>query len=169
MKHDEEKRKSLQVKDSRFPCDNFFCLIIYLYLFRYICIFYATDLLQVENEAAMVEVQRLQERLDASEHAAENLRRELRELGIHQGHTHTELHQARMQVAQLTLHLSEENLVLREERANWALEREACKHAAEVRIEEKRILCMQDKDAARSWIIVKHLFFTRPIKGNYKN
>ncbi|XP_068451186.1 calcium-binding and coiled-coil domain-containing protein 1b isoform X2 [Clinocottus analis] len=97
MKHDEEKRKCLQV----------------------------------ENQAALVEVRGLQERLDASEHAAEGLRRELRELGTRHGHTHTELHQARLQVAQLTLLLSEENLVLREERANWALEREAHKHAAE--------------------------------------
>ncbi|KAK9529161.1 hypothetical protein VZT92_013274 [Zoarces viviparus] len=97
MKHDEEKRKCLQV----------------------------------ENQAALVEVRGLQERVDASEHAAEGLRRELRELGTRQGHTHTEMHQARLQVAQLTLLLSEENLVLREERANWALEKEAYKHAAE--------------------------------------
>ncbi|XP_059185792.1 calcium-binding and coiled-coil domain-containing protein 1-like [Centropristis striata] len=84
--------------------------------------------LQAEKEAALVEVRGLQERLEANEHVAESLRRELRELGTRQGHTHTELHQARLQVAQLTLHLSEENLVLREERANWALEREAYKH-----------------------------------------
>jgi len=88
---------------------------------------------QVENQAALVEVRRLQERLETSEHAAEGLRRELRKLGTRQGQTHTELNQARLQVAQLTLLLSEENLVLREERASWALEREAYKHAAEVR------------------------------------
>ncbi|XP_034724526.1 calcium-binding and coiled-coil domain-containing protein 1b isoform X1 [Etheostoma cragini] len=87
--------------------------------------------LQVENEAALAEARGLQERLKASEQVAESLRRELRELGTRQGHTHTELHQARLQVAQLTLLLSEENLVLREERADWALEREAYKHAAE--------------------------------------
>ncbi|GAA6215695.1 calcium-binding and coiled-coil domain-containing protein 1-like [Lates japonicus] len=87
--------------------------------------------LQVENEAALEEVRGLQERLDASENLTESLRRELRELGTRQAHTRTELHQARLQVAQLTLQLSEENLVLREERANWALEREAYKHAAE--------------------------------------
>lgn len=63
---------------------------------------------------------------------AEGLRRELRELGARQGYTHTELHQARLQVAQLTLQLTEEDLLLREERANWALEREAYKHGAEV-------------------------------------
>ncbi|KAM8914689.1 calcium-binding and coiled-coil domain-containing protein 1-like isoform 2-T3 [Spinachia spinachia] len=87
--------------------------------------------LQVENQSSQAEVGGLQERLEASEHAAESLRRELRELGTRHGQTSTELHQARLQAAQLTLLLSEENLVLREERANWALEREAHKHAAE--------------------------------------
>ncbi|XP_040060082.2 calcium-binding and coiled-coil domain-containing protein 1 isoform X1 [Gasterosteus aculeatus] len=87
--------------------------------------------LQVENQSVLAEVRGLQERLEASEHAAEGLRRELRELGTRHGQTSTELHQARLQAAQLTLLLSEENLVLREERANWALEREAYKHAAE--------------------------------------
>ncbi|XP_045931260.1 calcium-binding and coiled-coil domain-containing protein 1-like [Micropterus dolomieu] len=87
--------------------------------------------LQVENEAALAEALGLQERLEASERVVESLRRELRELGTRQGHVLTELHQARLQVAQLTLQLSEENLALREEHANWALEREACKQAAE--------------------------------------
>ncbi|XP_076012691.1 calcium-binding and coiled-coil domain-containing protein 1-like isoform X1 [Genypterus blacodes] len=87
--------------------------------------------LQVENEAAVSEVRGLQERLEASEHVTESLRRELRDLGGHQTHVHAELHQARLHVAQLTLQLSEENLLLREERAALALEREANKHAAE--------------------------------------
>ncbi|XP_040889904.1 calcium-binding and coiled-coil domain-containing protein 1-like [Toxotes jaculatrix] len=87
--------------------------------------------IQVENEACMTEVRGLQERLDVSEQVNESLRRELRELGTRHTHTHTELHQARLQVAQLTLQLSEENLVFREEHANWALEREAYKQAAE--------------------------------------
>ncbi|XP_074547005.1 calcium-binding and coiled-coil domain-containing protein 1-like isoform X2 [Halichoeres trimaculatus] len=87
--------------------------------------------LQEENEAALVEVRGLQDRVDAAEHVAEGLRRELRELGTRQGHTNTELHQARLQVAQLTLQLSEDNLLLREERAACALEREANRHAAE--------------------------------------
>lgn len=87
--------------------------------------------LQLENEAAEVEARSLQARLDVSEHAADGLRRELRELGTRQSHLHTELQQARLQVAQLSLQMSEDNLVLREERANWALEREAYKHAAE--------------------------------------
>ncbi|KAG7218457.1 hypothetical protein INR49_020364 [Caranx melampygus] len=91
---------------------------------------------QAENEADLLEVRSLQERLDASEQVAECLRRELRELGTRQAHTQTELHQARLQVAQLTLQLSEENLVFREERANWALEREAFKHAAETEMKK---------------------------------
>uniref|UniRef100_UPI003AACEE7C calcium-binding and coiled-coil domain-containing protein 1-like n=1 Tax=Centroberyx gerrardi TaxID=166262 RepID=UPI003AACEE7C len=88
--------------------------------------------LQGESEAAVAEVRGLQERLEATEHVAERLRRDLRELGTQQGHTHSELHQARLQVARLTLQLSEENLALREERANWALERETYKQTAEV-------------------------------------
>lgn len=91
-----------------------------------------------------MEVRGLQERLEASEHVAESLRRELREMGTRQGHAHSELHQARLQVAQLTLHLSEENLVLREERANWALEREAYRHAAEVRMQQSLKLHMHN-------------------------
>ncbi|XP_034441770.1 calcium-binding and coiled-coil domain-containing protein 1-like isoform X2 [Hippoglossus hippoglossus] len=87
--------------------------------------------LQVDSEAGLVEVRGLQERLDVGDHVTESLRRELRELATRQAHTHTDLHQARLQVAQLTLQLSEENLVLREEQANWALEREASKHVAE--------------------------------------
>lgn len=89
----------------------------------------------MENEDALAEARLLQERLEASDHVAEGLRRELRDLSTRQGHTHTDLHQARLQVAQLTLQLSEENLLLREERANWALEREAYRHAAEVRMQ----------------------------------
>lgn len=110
----------------------------------------------------------LQERVDASENLTETLRRELRELGTRQAHTRTELHQARLQVAQLTLQLSEENLVLREERANWALEREAYKHAAEVRIRQNPILHMPDKYVSVTYVFLL-LFSCRLIKRNCKN
>ncbi|XP_029006596.1 calcium-binding and coiled-coil domain-containing protein 1b isoform X2 [Betta splendens] len=93
--------------------------------------------LQAENEAALQEARRLRERQEAGELAADALRRELRELGVRQGRSHAELHQARMQVAQLTLQLSEENLGLREERAAWALEREAHKQALDA--EKKKV------------------------------
>lgn len=89
--------------------------------------------LQEENETALLDTRALQEHLEASEHLVESLRRELRELGARQGHTHTELQQARLQAAQLALQLSEENLAHREELASWALEREALKHVSEVR------------------------------------
>uniref|UniRef100_A0A8C8DUX9 Calcium binding and coiled-coil domain 1b n=1 Tax=Oryzias sinensis TaxID=183150 RepID=A0A8C8DUX9_9TELE len=88
--------------------------------------------LQVEIEASAAEVQGLKERLESNELVIESLRRELKELGARQNHTYAELHQARLQVAQLNLQLSEEDLLLREERANSALEKEAYKHAAEI-------------------------------------
>ncbi|XP_061584572.1 calcium-binding and coiled-coil domain-containing protein 1b [Cololabis saira] len=88
--------------------------------------------LQAEVDASAADVGVLQERLEAGDHVAESLRRELREMGSRQNQTHNELHQARLQVAQLTVQLSEEDLVLREERANSALERDAYKHAAEI-------------------------------------
>ncbi|XP_038144017.1 calcium-binding and coiled-coil domain-containing protein 1b [Cyprinodon tularosa] len=88
--------------------------------------------LQVEIDALAAEVRGLQEHLEASDHVAENLRKQLQDLGIQRSHTHTELHQARLQVAKLTLQLSDQDLALREERATWVLEREAFKHAAEM-------------------------------------
>lgn len=89
--------------------------------------------LQEESEAALLDARGLQEHLEEREHMLEGLRRELRELGTRQGHTHTELQQARLQAAQLALQLSEENLAHREELASWSLEREALKHVSEVR------------------------------------
>ncbi|XP_061689287.1 calcium-binding and coiled-coil domain-containing protein 1b isoform X2 [Syngnathoides biaculeatus] len=99
-------------------------------------------LLQTEHQAALTEVRELQSRLDASERSAEGLRGELRALGVCQGRADTELHQSRLQVAQLGLQLSEEKLLLREERANWGLEREAFRSAAQAdqqKVEELRI------------------------------
>ncbi|XP_067100767.1 calcium-binding and coiled-coil domain-containing protein 1b isoform X1 [Osmerus mordax] len=87
--------------------------------------------LHIENHEALEELRGLRDRLEASERGAEALRRELCELGVQQSHTHAELHQMRLQAAQLTLQLSETNLSLREGRANWAQEREAFKQAAE--------------------------------------
>ncbi|XP_021163534.2 calcium-binding and coiled-coil domain-containing protein 1 isoform X6 [Fundulus heteroclitus] len=87
---------------------------------------------KAEIDASAAEVRGLQEQLEASDHAAEGLRKELRDLSVQRSHTHAELHQARLQVAQLTLQLSDQDLALREERATWALEREAYRHAAEI-------------------------------------
>uniref|UniRef100_A0A3Q3B2C6 Calcium binding and coiled-coil domain 1b n=2 Tax=Kryptolebias marmoratus TaxID=37003 RepID=A0A3Q3B2C6_KRYMA len=135
MKHDEEQRKALQVTH-RHLTDRKLCdgrpliqardrgLVVFMLL--------TSSSLQVETEASAAEVRGLQERLEAADLVSEALRRELRELGARQSHTHAELHQARLQVAQLTLQLSDQDLLLREERANSALEREAYKHAAEI-------------------------------------
>uniref|UniRef100_A0A096M5V5 Calcium binding and coiled-coil domain 1b n=1 Tax=Poecilia formosa TaxID=48698 RepID=A0A096M5V5_POEFO len=87
---------------------------------------------KVEVEASAAELHSLQEQLEASDHVAEGLRKELRDLSTQRNHTHAELHQVRLQVAQFTLQLSDQDLALREERATWALEREAYRHAAEV-------------------------------------
>lgn len=87
-------------------------------------------------EASAAELHSLQEQLEASDHVAEGLRNELRDLSTQRNHTHAELHQVRLQVAQFTLQLSDQDLALREERATWALEREAYKHAAEVKIQQ---------------------------------
>lgn len=123
MKHDEEKRKSLQVTAD--GCGE-------SHLRHSERSGLNSD--QVEIEASAAEVRGLQERLESNELVIESQRRELKELGARQNLTYAELHQARLQVAQLNLQLSEEDLVLREERANSALEKEAYKHAAEVRI-----------------------------------
>ncbi|CAB1315118.1 unnamed protein product [Coregonus sp. 'balchen'] len=88
--------------------------------------------LQVENGAVLAELRAMQKRLEASERGAEGLRQELSEMGAQQGHSHAELHQARLQAAQLTLQQSEADLALREGRAHWAQEREAFKQAAEL-------------------------------------
>lgn len=86
---------------------------------------------QEEYQAALAEVRGLQERLEAGERVVEVLRKELGDLGLQQGNTHGELHQARLQAARLTLQLSEQDLVLKEAQASWAKERDAYRHSAQ--------------------------------------
>ena len=74
----------------------------------------------------------LQERLEASEHVGEGLRRELAELGLQRGATHGELHQTRLQAARLTLQLSEQDVAFKEAQAGWVQERDAYRKAAQV-------------------------------------
>lgn len=133
----------------------------------YLCALYIP--LQEENETALLDAQALQEHLEASEHLVESLRRELRELGSRQGHTHTELQQARLQAAQLALQLSEENLAHREELASWALEREALKHASEVRKPQRT--CLLFSWLCGSALILLFFFFLscRTIKRKFKS
>ncbi|XP_050978162.1 calcium-binding and coiled-coil domain-containing protein 1b isoform X2 [Labeo rohita] len=94
--------------------------------------------LQIENEQAHAELRTLQERLEASERSTEALRRDLSELGSLQSHSHAELHQVRLQTAQMSLQLSQANLALREGQATWAQERETLRQSAE--LDKDRIL-----------------------------
>lgn len=67
----------------------------------------------------------LRERLGASERCAEGLKGELCALVAQRDQGQTELHQARLQAAQLTLQLADASLALREGRAHWAQERQS--------------------------------------------
>ncbi|XP_072307686.1 calcium-binding and coiled-coil domain-containing protein 1-like isoform X1 [Eucyclogobius newberryi] len=87
--------------------------------------------LQAEHESLSQEVRGLQDRLDSSELLAQALRRDLRQMTSRHSQLHTELQQSRLQGAQLSLQLSQDQLQQREERADWALERESFRQAAE--------------------------------------
>lgn len=74
----------------------------------------------------------LRERLNTSERAAEGLKSDLSAMVAQRDHGQAELHQARLQAAQLTLQLADSSLALREGRARWAQERQNLQRAAEV-------------------------------------
>ena len=74
----------------------------------------------------------LRERLGASERCAEGLKGELCALVAQRDQGQTELHQARLQAAQLTLQLADASLALREARAHWAQERQSLQCSTEV-------------------------------------
>lgn len=74
----------------------------------------------------------LRERLNASEHASEGLKSDLSSMVAQRDHAQSELHQARLQAAQLTLQLADASLALREGRARWAQERQSLQITAEV-------------------------------------
>ncbi|KAJ8258248.1 hypothetical protein GJAV_G00194790 [Gymnothorax javanicus] len=85
---------------------------------------------EMESEAAMMELRGVQEKLSASERVVEGLRGELSSLVAQRDRGQTDLHQARMQAAQLTLQLADASLALREGRASWAQERETMLQSA---------------------------------------
>ncbi|XP_056589122.1 calcium-binding and coiled-coil domain-containing protein 1 isoform X3 [Triplophysa dalaica] len=80
--------------------------------------------LKAASEVALGELRSFQERLNMSERFVESLRGELRDMVAQRDTAHAELHQARLQAAQLTLQLADVSLALREGRASWAQERE---------------------------------------------
>ncbi|XP_041701498.1 calcium-binding and coiled-coil domain-containing protein 1-like [Coregonus clupeaformis] len=80
---------------------------------------------EAESKAALAEMWGLRERQGASERCAEGLKEELCALVAQRDQGQTELHQARLQAAQLTLQLADSSLTLREGRAHWAQERQS--------------------------------------------
>ncbi|XP_050952082.1 calcium-binding and coiled-coil domain-containing protein 1 [Labeo rohita] len=87
---------------------------------------------EAANEVALSELRSVQERLNVSERCVETLRGELRDMVAQRDTAHAELHQARLQAAQLTLQLADASLALREGRANWAHEKETLQQNAEM-------------------------------------
>lgn len=87
---------------------------------------------QAESEASLAEMWGLRERQGVSERGAEGLKEELCALVAQRDQGQTELHQARLQAAQLTLQLADASLALREGRAHWAQERQSLQCSTEV-------------------------------------
>lgn len=74
----------------------------------------------------------LRERLSNSERAVDALKSNMSSMVTQRDQVHSELHQARLQAAQLTLQLADCSLALREGRARWAQERQAMQRNTEV-------------------------------------
>lgn len=88
--------------------------------------------MQAANEAALAELRGVQERLSTSERCVETLRTEIRDMVAQRDNGQADLHQARLQAAQVTLQLADANLALREARASWVQERESLQCSTEV-------------------------------------
>ncbi|XP_010782769.1 calcium-binding and coiled-coil domain-containing protein 1 isoform X1 [Notothenia coriiceps] len=86
---------------------------------------------EAENEATLKEMWSLRERLNMSERAAEGLKSDLNAMVAQRDHGQAELHQARLQAAQLTLQLADSSLAMREGRARWTQERQHLQRIAE--------------------------------------
>ncbi|XP_068196419.1 calcium-binding and coiled-coil domain-containing protein 1 [Antennarius striatus] len=86
---------------------------------------------EAEGEETLKEMRSLRERLNVSERSAEGLKSDLSAMVTQRDHRQAELHQARLQAAQLTLQLADSSLALREERAQWAQERQSLQRTAE--------------------------------------
>lgn len=98
---------------------------------------------QAENEATLKEMRSLRERLNASERATEGLKSDLSAMVGQRDQGQAELHQARLQVAQLTLQLADSSLALREGRARWSQERQSLLQTAEVQNAESEMEHLQ--------------------------
>ncbi|XP_012991957.4 calcium-binding and coiled-coil domain-containing protein 1 isoform X2 [Esox lucius] len=86
---------------------------------------------EAESQTVLAEMRGLRERLATSERYAEGLKGELCGLVAQRDQGQTELHQARLQAAQLTLQLADASLALREGRATWAHDRQSLQRSSE--------------------------------------
>ncbi|XP_037333820.2 calcium-binding and coiled-coil domain-containing protein 1 [Pungitius pungitius] len=86
---------------------------------------------EAQTEATLKEMRSLRERLNLTERAAEALKSDLSAMAAQRDHGQAEMHQARLQAAQLTLQLADSSLSMREGRARWAQERQSLQRAAE--------------------------------------
>ncbi|XP_053173817.1 calcium-binding and coiled-coil domain-containing protein 1 [Scomber japonicus] len=86
---------------------------------------------ETESEAALREMRSLRERLNVTERTADGLKSDLSTMVAQRDQGQAELHQARLQAAQLTLQLADSSLALREGRAQWAQERQSLQRTAE--------------------------------------
>uniref|UniRef100_A0A3B4ABT0 Calcium binding and coiled-coil domain 1b n=1 Tax=Periophthalmus magnuspinnatus TaxID=409849 RepID=A0A3B4ABT0_9GOBI len=78
------------------------------------------------------EMRSLRERLSLSERTAEGLRNDLGAMVTQRDMGQAELHQARLQAAQLTLQLADSSLALREGKAHWAQEKQGLQQSTEM-------------------------------------
>ncbi|XP_061630078.1 calcium-binding and coiled-coil domain-containing protein 1 isoform X2 [Phyllopteryx taeniolatus] len=83
------------------------------------------------NEAMLREMRSMRERLDVSERAVEGLKNDLSAIVAQRDRGQAELHQARLQAAQITLQLADSSLALREGRAQWAQEKQSLQRTSE--------------------------------------
>ncbi|XP_030213469.1 calcium-binding and coiled-coil domain-containing protein 1 isoform X3 [Gadus morhua] len=86
---------------------------------------------ETESEAALKDMRGLRERLSASERTVDGLKADLSATVTKRDHGQAEVHQARLQAAQLTLQLADSSLAFREARAHWAQEQQHLQHTAE--------------------------------------
>ncbi|KAM6977102.1 calcium-binding and coiled-coil domain-containing protein 1 [Aplochiton taeniatus] len=86
---------------------------------------------ETESEAVRSEMRGLRERLSASERCTEGLKGDLSSMVAQRDQGQAELHQARLQAAQLTLQLADSSLTLREGRAHWVQERQSMQRTLE--------------------------------------
>lgn len=86
---------------------------------------------EAESEAAIKEMRSLREHLALSERTAEGLKNDLSTMVTQRDLGQAELHQARLQAAQLTLQLADSSLALREGRAHWAREKQSLQQKSE--------------------------------------